>query len=506
MIRIPSFGKIRTTVSGSDAGGRLTLSIPFREWGWPLFMLLSLTMMGLHFPLGYLLFPIILINRYKKNKYDFIIGCMFIIGGYALTSIDSTRLRMLYPALLFSFAGLLLYRKPPFLKKTIFAWMAYFAVLLAISMTSDEVFYEQLQVMWHYVSFIVFMIPVMVFAGERFDIMYFFRRVFQYAVIIGVFYILDAFIFCGNVLVPCSFIWWDSHSYFYKLYAYPLAGFHRKYPPGLYIIALCIFPVIRYYRLKVWHWLVLALALIATQTFTFISGVAVTFVIFQKNKKRVAAFMIAGVMGLVGAYFIDGMLPYHNDNTESFFRIKSSVDQLIDLQEVQDDEDLSKTGSGRLAQAIPKLELLYDLDREWLGLGFLSREGTSVRKYVIENEYYEDEEESIEVATNIEITVLQVLITVGYIGLLCHLLFYSYLYWIQRKLRFSGYFLSVLVAFAWFGIGGFEGWISTMSNCMLAMAFSAVFLANRDIIPGMNPIYKKIQSPGDSRQETHTFY
>lgn len=495
MIKNSSLDKVTASVPGSDAGGRMSLSMPLREWGWPLFMLLALTMMGLHFPLGYLLFPVILINRYKKNKYDFIIGCMLIIGGYALTSIDSTKLRMLYPALLVSLAGILLYRKPPILKKTIFAWMAYFAVLLAISMTSEEVFYEQLKIMWHYVSFIVFIIPVMVFAGERFDIMYFFRRVFQYGIIIGIFYILDAFIFCGNVLVPCSFIGWDVHSYFYKLHAYPLAGFQRKYPPGLYILALCIFPIAKYYRPRIWQWLVMIVSLIATQTFTFISGVVFTFVIFQKNKKRVAALMIAGVIGLVAAYFIDGTLPYHNDNTESFFRIKSSVDQLIDLQEVQDDEDLSKTGSGRIAQAIPKLELLYDLDREWLGLGFLSRGGTSVRKYIIENEYYEDEEESIEVATNIEIIVLQVLITVGYIGLLVHLLFYLYLYFLERKLRYSSYFLSVLVAFAWFGIGGFEGWISTMSNCFMALAFSAVFLANRDVIPGMSSRYKNIQTP-----------
>lgn len=409
-----------------------------------------------------------------------------------MTNTASFHLRMLYPALLASFVGIIILKKPHIIKRAIRAWFLYFLLMISLAYIGEEIFYEQLKIIWNYAAFIVFLIPILVFAGKDFDIHYFYKRIFQYALILCFFYILDSIVFSGNVLVPCSFLWGWLESTFYHIIRYP-GEFHRKYPPGLYILILTIYPVCRYYKLKIWHYIVILGALACTQTFTFITGIIVTFVLFQPNKKRVAALFVVGIIGLISLYFIDGTLPYNRDKTESFFRIKSSVDQIIDLKEVQDDEDFSKTGSGRIAQAIPKLDLLYELNKEWTGFGFLSQGGTTVKKYVIENDYYEDEEEAIEVATNIEITMLQVLITIGYIGLLAHLCFYIYIYYLERKLRYSSYLLSVLIAFAWLGIGGFEGWITSASNALIALAFAAVYLENRPNIDDANPIYKTLR-------------
>ncbi|MDE6285717.1 MAG: hypothetical protein K2L99_01825, partial [Muribaculaceae bacterium] len=163
---------------------------------------------------------------------------------------------------------------------------------------------------------------------------------------------------------------------------------------------------------------------------------------------------------------------------ESPLRIYSSVNQILDVTEAVDDEDLAECGSGRIGQAIPKLELLYSLGYQWKGLGFLS-DKTDDPKFIVENEYYLDKSESIEIATGIEITALQALITIGYIGLAAHVLFFAYLVWIVRKNRHKWYFYTVMVAFLWFGLGGFEGLIYPMGLELTALAFAVVLLSNK---------------------------
>ena len=295
----------------------------------------------------------------------------------------------------------------------------------------------------------------------------------------------------GNIFMPCTKIWNNYISTFWAPMLYPRGSFPRIYPQALYWLGPIIIPVARYYKLRWWQWVLILGALAICRTFTFITGVIVTYVLFQPSAKKAFWMIFIGIAAFVSLYFIDGELPRpHKEKTETFFRIKSSVDQLFDLAEAQDDVDVADAGSGRLAQAMPKLELLYKLDKEWTGFGFLNADGTTVKKYVIENTYYHNQSESIEVATDIEITVLQVLITIGYIGLAIHILFFVYLYIIIRKLKYSVFFLSLLAFFAWLGIGGFEGWITIRSMCILGLGFSAVILANRDVLNGFATIRK----------------
>ena len=55
---------------GSDNEAKEQLSISRHEWGWPLLFLISMSMVGLQFPLGYLFLPVILIRSFKKDRYS----------------------------------------------------------------------------------------------------------------------------------------------------------------------------------------------------------------------------------------------------------------------------------------------------------------------------------------------------------------------------------------------------------------------------------------------------
>lgn len=205
------------------------------------------------------------------------------------------------------------------------------------------------------------------------------------------------------------------------------------------------------------------------------------FLLFQGGIKRMMMYALISIAAGTALYFIDGSMAYVDDDyrTVTPIRLYSSVNQILEVTEAVDDEDLAEFGSGRIAQAIPKLELLYNLGYEWRGFGFLDKSVTDNPKFIVENEYYLDQSESIEVATNIEITALQIIVTIGYIGLIAHILFYFYTWWVVRRLRHADYYLSVIISFVWFGLGGFEGLISFMGVITPAVALAVPLLCDK---------------------------
>ncbi|MDE6486623.1 MAG: hypothetical protein K2L76_03840 [Muribaculaceae bacterium] len=451
-------------------------------WPWAVAYLLSLSALGLRFYPAVLAIICILAHTFVKNRYAFVVQLTLLLGGYALTNSAATRINLGWLAFFGGFAMLLLLRKNKYVKHITAAWGLYAALLLYMAVTSEESMRVQMISFIGYITFIYFLLPMGVFAGRKFDFDHFVRAVFPYALTICVFYILDAYVFSGWVLVPCSHMWGDTFSAFNNLVCVPLSGWVvRKYPPGLYMLAFLLLPLARSYSLRWWQWAIILASLAATQTFTVISGYIVLFLLFQGGFKRVLLYGAAGLAGFVALYFVDASMAYVADEFEerSPLRIKTSVDQILDLTEAVDDEDIAEFGSGRIAQAIPKLELLYDLGYQWRGFGFLSRFETDNPKFIVENEYYRDREESIEVATNIEITALQILVTVGYIGLAAHILFFAYTWWVVRRMRHATYYLSVLLCFVWFGLSGFEGLISFMGVMTPALALSATLLSDK---------------------------
>ena len=153
--------------------------------------------------------------------------------------------------------------------------------------------------------------------------------------------------------------------------------FFRKYPPGLFPMVLLVYPIARYYKLRFWQWSVIILALFASQTFSVLSGFIAAYIFFRFGIRKLFLAIFLGLLSLVALYYVDGLLPERKNEyiTQSRLRIKSSVDQIAIIMEAADDEDLAKFASGRMAQILPKLDLVNEEGRQWTGLGFLHPEG-----------------------------------------------------------------------------------------------------------------------------------
>ncbi len=475
-----------------SADQREELNIERSEWIWPIAFMLSLTMLGLSFPLGYLLVPLILINRFRNDRYDFIIMLTIFLGKYQLYSDNDTIIRSTAIVLGISLIGFAIFKKPPLLKKLLVAFVLYALSLITFAYLSEESVYVQIRSgMSNYLSIAYFMIPLLAFSGREFDIMIFFRKLFPIALIFCAYYFIDCAILNGSFFMPedASQNFSGFVTSFYDVNLAPFSmNFPRRWPAGLYIMMLCTYPIVHYYKLKRIHWALIFIALIITRTFTFILGLIVVYFFIKGFGKKLKKYIPLVIIMFVALYFIDGFIPYEIvDDTgakSSALRIKSSIDQIINIQEMQDDQDLAELGSGRMAQALPKLALLFSMDREWIGMGFLSRELTTSNKYTIENDLYSDIEKSIEVATGVEIVPIQIMLTIGIIGLILHILYYIYTWWVIRDLKHSTYYLSILIGFSVTGIAGFSGLIYVHGLYLAALALAAVIMANKREIGG----------------------
>ncbi|MDE7388963.1 MAG: hypothetical protein K2M97_06925, partial [Muribaculaceae bacterium] len=324
-----------------------------------------------------------------------------------------------------------------------------------------------------------FLLPLAVFANREFEFPRFIHTVVLPMLIMSAFYVLATFVVRGSELVPTGIGFLDSmgrtlYSSIHNLYWFPTRFdfFPRQYPVGIYWMALCIIPLARkQVRLSWKQWLLVLFAFFSARTMTFMAGLFVGFVCFRGNMRK---SLIAGVLliiGLIGVYVVDSALG-------SPMRVASTVDQFTSLEAAADNEDLAEFGSGRMAQIIPKWELMGDLHRYWLGLGFLHPQLTTNPKFQIKNEYYVDVSKSEEVATQVEVTQFQTILDCGFLGLIIQTAAYVAIYFMIRRLRYSEYYLCVLVAISVFGIGGFAGLTQRDGLILLATTLGAVLLAN----------------------------
>lgn len=456
------------------------LVIPRQDWLVALAFLLSMSMTGLQFPLGYLMLFVILINSFIKRKYDFLIQVTLFFGGYAFYGEEDFPFKPEDLALAISFLGFFIYKKNALLKKISVVLFVYALSLFVIANTSDESMMVQIRRMRTYLMIFYVFLPLLVFSGRSFDIHAFFKKLFPYTLIICAFYAIDGFILSGYVLLPNTYMWGGENvvektfSSFRGLVWNPFSTyFPRKYPPGLYIMSLCIYPVIKYYKLSWKYWILVILAFSASRTLSVIGGLLISFGIFQGRGKMMLKYAVAAIVVVTAIYFVDKSMG-------GFLRVQTTIDQFTSLQVVQDEEDLSEFGTGRIGQVIPKFEVLYDLDREWLGMGFLHPELTKSSKYWIKNEFYSDVTRAEEVVTGVEIGPLQVILDVGYIGLLIHLCVFIYIYMLVKRLRYSGLYLMTLSVNFIFSLGGFAGLYQTSGLLLIALSLAAVLLANKE--------------------------
>jgi len=463
------------------------LQLDKKDWVWPLSFMLSMSMVGLQFPLGYLLAPLIMLARFKSDRYDFLMMFTIFMGGYGLANLTSWGIHSQWLILIAGLFGYLALRKYRLLNRSMSIWVLYAAALIMISTYSIVSLRIQMPKIVRYLTIIYFIIPLLVFAGRDFDIKMFWRRMMPYILLTGIFYIIDCFIFSGNVLEPTTHLWGNRTSTFDHLIWRPLSlSAHRKYPVGVYLFTLGIIPVIKTFRLNKWQWGVIIGGLISTFTFTVMSGFIFVFILFHGKAKQLIKWSFLAIVLFPMLYFVDSFLPARTSGegfseVHSFLRIKSSLDQIISIFNIQDEEDLARLGTNRMAQAIPKLELLYNENKEATGFGFLDSPDNTPTKYIIYNDLYFEEysEENWEVANSIEIAALEIFTSIGWVGLAVHIIFFVMLWMTVRKKRNANYFLSVVIAFAWFGIGGFEGLIRAQSLYLIGLTYGIVLLCNR---------------------------
>lgn len=468
-----------TDATATPDKGRQLLTFEKHEWYMPVFFMLCLSATGLRFYPAFLFVILFLVKAFRDDRYSFIVMLTLTVAGSGL--INSKMIPGIRFSDLASIAAIILffiYRKSPQARQTVVLLLAYFVALIILATYSLESMSIQLITLRNYLDFVYFIIPIACFAGRDFDITLFFRRVIQFSMIMCVFYILDAYIICGNLFVPLSKLWGSVESTFYDLYWQPFS-FNplRKYPVGMFFVLLSVYPMMRYFKCPWWMWAVFIVAVISTQTFTLILAVVLTMLYLAGGIKRFLKYTSIAILGLVAVYFVDNALPRGDDDTKgSVLRVASSVDQVVDLFDMVDLEDLAEFGTGRMAQVIPKVDLVMREHREWTGLGFLHPGKTKISRYVIDNEYYKDQSESEELAYDVEVIPVQVFLTVGYIGLFIHFLFFLALMWIIRRDRMAIYFNSVLFMCFVLGLSGFARLIDFQGLGICALAYAVVLL------------------------------
>lgn len=462
------------------------LDFSFRDFMWPLAFLLSATMVGLNFPLGYLFIILILVNRWAKDKYDFIIQFTLFSGGYALI-IPYHDLFIPYDKilLLLSIFFMIVYKKNLIEKKICIALLVYTVFLFFFAFLSEEKIKIQFTGIVNYISLFFFIFPLVAFGKHKFDMMVFLRRLFPYLFILCIYYILDGFILCGNLFIPRdTFATYSGHfATFYNLYVYPFSfNFIRIWPLGLFISVPCVYALSRYFKMRVWQWVIFILALVVCRTFTFYVALLIVWVVSQESAKRKLRIALYAVLTLVVGYLIDSEpVTIEDSGRQSTLRIRSSVEQ-FSLLNAKDVDDLALFGSNRMIVAIPALDLLYNLNREWIGLGFLSQDRTTNSKYIFVSDFtFEDDPNDKRremVATGIEIAPIQIVLTIGYLGLIVHCLFFIALWMFVRKLKYSNFFGSVIIGFIVLGLGGFSGIIFYTGLYICGLSLATVLLAN----------------------------
>lgn len=445
-----------------------------REWLWALGTLLSLSLIGLHFYPAYLLFLLILVNRFKNDRYDFIIGLTLLFGGYSLTGAASFPFKMADVALVLGLVAFLIIRKSPVAKIVGAILGTYFLALFAIAMTSDETMAVQFLRMRVYMTIVYCFVPLMVFSGQDFSMEKFLHKTVLYSLLLAAFYVIDDFILNGFVLIPYLGGVDVPKSLFWNLNIHPFdMSFPRKFANGLYLMTISAYALARYYKLSTWQWIMIGLCFVAARTMTFVSAFLVVYVVFQGQFLRMMRYLLLALVGITAIYFIDRA-------TGGFMRVQSTVDQFISLENAADSEDFSEFGTGRMAQVIPKWELLAEMDREWLGFGFLHAEKSTNPKYELRNPYYVGGATVESAAVGAEITQIQTVFDVGFLGLLIQTVAYLAVYWAMRRAAHAKLYLCVLLAMSIVGIGGnFAGLCYAQGLIMIGLALGCILLGSR---------------------------
>ena len=437
--------------------------------------LITLSLLGLEFPVAYLLLPVVLFSSFIRNRYDFLIQFTILCGSYGFFNEDTTfPFKWMDIALVLSVITIVIYRRDKTLNKLLIFTIGYFGALFCLALLSSESILIQLRRMREYWGIIYFMFPLLIFAKEEFDIKIFYRKILTYAYILGIFYIIDSFIFGGNILVPNTFTYSGYYSTYYKFYCYP-GSFPRKYPHGIFIWALCIFPLLRIYSLQIKHIVVFILTLLACRTFSIIGGLLLTTIFFMGSAVKTLKYIGIGILLFIAGFYVDKAIG-------GSLRIQQLVEQFEVFKNPDDPELLIKFGTGRMAQIIPKIDHMLYMGKQYVGFGFLHDELSKGHEFMITNEFYSDVTQSEESVARVEMTQIQTLLDVGLIGLLIQTFYFLAIYfWILRPIPYSQSYLIVFICISLFGVGGFTGVTTHYGLLLLGITTGTILLSYKQL-------------------------
>ena len=208
----------------------------------PASFLLSMSLLGLEFPFAYILVFIVLYLSLIVNKYDFLLQSTILFGVFGFYDENVTFPIKMHDLLFIVYiAGFFIYWKKKNISKLLILISAYILFLIFVAMLSDETLIVQIRRLRLYMHILYFLFPLLVFRNHDFEIDKFFKKLFIYVLIISSFYILDSLVFSSNILVPRT-TWGDLT---YTTLEMNLFGeFLRIYPPGMYFVALLLFPML----------------------------------------------------------------------------------------------------------------------------------------------------------------------------------------------------------------------------------------------------------------------
>lgn len=452
---------------------RPVFEAPVSDWKRAVFFMLTLSLLGLSFYPAFIIILILMINSWNRDRYHFLIQTFMLCGGYGVVTNSMFPIHLSDILLFVSFLSIFIVRKDRLTWKAVFLSIAYMGVLLILAIFSVESLTVQIRGIRNYMMIMTFLIPLLVFSGEGFEMKRFFQVVIVYSLILCVYYIFDGFIFNGWILLPKTHVWSLGVSTFWHPILHPFTTyFPRKYPPGLYWLALCVFPLIYVYRFSWKQWCLVGLAFMSSRTMSVIFGLLASYLLFQKQVRKVIIYVAVGIVAIAGLYVVDSA-------TGGFMRISSTLDQFVTLDAAQDREDLAEFGSTRMAQAIPKIEMLYDQHKEWTGFGFIHEELSKNSAVQLTNDLYSDIEKSDENVAAIEVTQLHTFLMAGFIGLIAQFAFYIGLFFVLKPTGYAKYYLSVFFAFSVFGIGGFGGLTQDLTLLLLGLTVGVILLNYR---------------------------
>lgn len=454
------------------------LVIERSQWRTPLLYMLTLALMGLNFIPAVALLPIFWMQAWRNDRNQLAIQLLFFFCGMGLVPLSNSFGHPFYDIALFAgpvFAVLL--RKNKLEWRALIAFCLFFGALLFIARFSTERMSVQVLGMRKFLGFISVFVFIAAFAGKRFFMRSFCHTLMVYVLLMCAFYILDAYVIKGQLLLPGCYSSEPSTFLSPAIHPFTLAPY-RKYPAGIVFLMTAILPIVRYYRLAWWQWALILGGFMATQTMTVIAAFGVCLVFFQGSARRIFQICLASLIGLISLVALDYVLPMR-DEVSSALRIRSTIEQFMDLRKMVDDEDLAQFASGRMGQVLPKVELIGLYNKEWTGLGFIHDTKTTSSTLMVENEYYTDVEQALEVATAVEIAQVQAYINVGFAGLILIGLFYGFLFWNIRRSPYKPMFAAAIVFTFVSGLGGFSSLTSIEGTIMIGFIYAIIILADK---------------------------